>query len=327
MLGALLGGFLLVACSGDDGLASDRALTTREASAEQADEAAQTSATEQDAPTTDDAELADAAVDSEPLNAGLPPDVALGATVADTTDLPGVPLLRAIAAQNADVSQAFAGLRLPDGATWEPDVLQAVLREEEVYRVVYASISDDSMVIVSIDLSRHADAAGAQQLQEIIGQQPLASGEVVVPIPPADQLPGATATGYAVPADPQASIISLLVGLLSTSLVVVDGNVAIQVKVAVGGRPLASRAAAAADVARQQLARLARAREGDVVAALTIGFPVASIDEILAGIPSSFAGFQQLGADGEQAVIRYASPTGEVVLAVINAFDDAGRWS
>ena len=96
--------------------------------------------------------------------------------------VPGAPPLRAIAAQNADVAQAFAGLRLPDGTTWESDVLQAVLRVEEVYRVVYASVSDDSMVIVSIDLSRHADAAGAQRLQEIIDQQPLASGEVVVPI-------------------------------------------------------------------------------------------------------------------------------------------------
>ena len=116
------------------------------------------------------------------------------------------------------------------------------------------------------------------------------------------------------PADPQASIISLLVGLLSTSLVVVDGNVAIQVKVAVGGRPLASRAAAAADVARQQLARLARAREGDVVAALTIGFPVASIDEILAGIPSSFAGFQQLAPSDGTEVFRFTQ------------FDTALEW-
>lgn len=324
---ALLAAFLLVACGGDDGLASDRAVATREAASEQADKGAQTGATEQDSPTTDAAEPgAESPSDAEPLDAGLPPDVALGATVADTVDLAGVPPLRAIAAQNADVAQAFAGLRLPDGTTWESDLLQAVLRVEEVYRVVYASVSDDSMVIVSIDLSRHEDAAGAQRLQEILAQQPLASGEVVVPIGPEEQLLGATAIGYAVPADPQASVVSLLVGLLSTSLVVVDGNVAVQVEVAVGGQPLVSPAAAAADLARQQLSRLERAREGDVAALLTIGFPVASITEILAGIPLSFAGFQQIGADGaeEQAVIRYASPSGEVVLAVINAFADAG---
>ena len=245
---------------------------------------------------------------------------------ADTADLAGAPPLRAIAAQNTDVAQAFAGLRLPDGTTWESDVLQAVLRVEEVYRVVYASVSDDSMVIVSIDLSRHADAAGAQRLQEIIAQQPLASGEVAVPIGSEERLPGAATTGYAMPADPQASVVSLLVGLLSTSLVVIDGNVAVQVEVAVGGQPLVCPAAAVADLARQQLTRLERAREGGVGPALTIGFPVASIAEILAGIPLSFAGFHQIGVDDgeEQAVIRYASPTGEVVLAVINAFADAG---
>ena len=318
---ALLAAFLLVACGGDDGLASDRAVATREPTAEQADDGAGTGATEQDSPTTDEAEP-----DAEPLNGGLPPDIALGATVADTVDLAGVPPLRAIAAQNADVAQAFAGLRLPDGTTWGDDLLQAVLRVEEIYRVVYASVSDDSMVIVSIDLSRHEDVAGAQRLQEILAQQPLASGEVVVPIGPAEQLPGATAIGYAAPADPQASVVSLLVGLLSTSLVVVDGNVAVQVEVVVGGQPLVSPAAAAAVLARQQLSRLERAREGDVAALLTIGFPVAWITEILAGIPLSFAGFQQIGADGaeEQAVIRYASPSGEVMLAVINAFADAG---
>ena len=181
-------------------------------------------------------------------------------------------------------------------------------------------------MVVSIDLSRHADAAGAQRLLELIAEQPLASGEVVVPIVPADGLPGAAAVGYAVPADPQASIVSLLVGLLSTSLVVVDGNIAVHVTVAVGGAPLVPPAAAAVEVARQQLERLERARAGDLSMALAIDFPVASIDEILAGIPSDFAGFQQISSDsqGGQAAVRYASPGGAVVLAVINAFTDAG---
>ena len=67
---------------GDDGLASDRALATREAVAEQAYDGAQTGATEQDTPTTDEAEPgAESPSEAEPLDAGLPSDVALGETV------------------------------------------------------------------------------------------------------------------------------------------------------------------------------------------------------------------------------------------------------
>jgi hypothetical protein len=82
----------------------------------------------------------------------------------------------------------------------------------------------------------------------------------------------------------------------------------------------------AALLARQQLDRLIQARAGDLQPVMFVPVPRFNANQIADRLPAAIGDFQLLNSDGGpgQVRVRYANASGDVVVAVLIAFADAG---
>jgi hypothetical protein len=266
------------------------------------------------------------ALDVGLLDSGLPDSVALDGLFPVSLTVEGLGTLVAQTAQATTTTQSFAGLRRPDGAAWDPLTLVAETGVVEIQEATYAIEDPLRLAVVTIELSRHDNAEGAERLIDALRNRHLKDGEVRGTIGGAFPDPDAIVTTYDSQADASAVVFASIANLQAAAVVARDGNVVLRVEVVTGGEAAAARIAEALGIADEQLHHVATARDSGGQDPLRLAFTALAIDDLIDVLPTEFVGFERLdvSADGEQVVVQYADATGRLMIVVINAFADAG---
>ncbi|MCZ6544445.1 MAG: hypothetical protein O6913_01910 [Chloroflexi bacterium] len=254
------------------------------------------------------------------------PDFPLDRVFVEVVGIEGFGLLNVVSAQPA--VELLVGLVQPDGTPWDPFELADELGLIGVYGVVYTTFDPESLVVATIEVARFADARGAERLLEIVRTQPLGAGETVVTLAPGLQLAGAFANTHDTTVDPQAGVFAAVASVYETSVVVVQGRIALRTIVLRGGTDEVLSVQPAALLARQQLDRLTQARAGDLQPVMFVPVPRFNANQIADRLPAAIGDFQRLNSaegDPSQALVRYGNASGDFIVAVIIAYADAGE--
>ena len=334
---------LLAACGG--GGPDDAALTTDRA--ERADRPARsdsadtTDADTPDAGTPDDGQSSEA---QQPSETAASSDFPLDRAFVDVIGIEGVGLLSAVSAQAIPPEDSLRGLERSDETPWDPVDLAAELDLIESYQVIYTDFAAESLIVVTIEVARFADAAGAARLMEILRLQPQRPSDAMADLRSDLGLPGAIAIIYDATRDPEASVFAMVVATRTSSVVVAQDNLVLRTIILRGGpredegqdedltegqrinRPTVEGSGEAALLARQQLDRLNQANQGDLQPFLFAPAPPLTVDEILNGLPDQIGGLELVEIDQspDEAVLRYANANGDTLDVALSGFSDVG---